>query len=154
MMPEQNGIYEETVGQRIKRRREELGYSQEHLGNLLGYKSRSTVNKIELGVNNITGHKLANMARALNTTVDYLVGNTSYSSNTNEERMTQEAFYYTQNNIDKKKYSVCKQVACLNPKSTTYYIVSTLVNPENEFTDEQLKSIRDYIQFIASKKPL
>lgn len=141
----------EIVAQRIKKRREELGYSQEHLANLLGYKSRATINKIELGINKIAGYKLSNMARALNTTVDYLVGNTSYSSNTSEERMTQEAFYYTQNNIDREKYITCKQVACLNPKSTTYNIVSILVSPENEFTEEQLSSIRDYVQFIASK---
>ena len=37
-----------TIGQRIKQRREELQMSQEELATKLGFKSRSSVNKIEL----------------------------------------------------------------------------------------------------------
>ena len=38
---------------RIKARREKLGMSQEELATKLGYKSRSTINKIEMGKNDI-----------------------------------------------------------------------------------------------------
>lgn len=37
-----------AIGDRIKRRREELGLSQEELAKKVGYKSRSSVNKIEV----------------------------------------------------------------------------------------------------------
>ena len=53
---------------RIKARREELGMSQEGLATKLGYKSRSTINKIEMGKNDITQSKIIAFANALQTT--------------------------------------------------------------------------------------
>lgn len=60
--------------QRIKARREELGMSQEELANKLGYRSRSTINKIEMGKNDITQTKIKAFADALQTTPGYLMG--------------------------------------------------------------------------------
>lgn len=37
-----------TIGERIKKRRLELGMTQDELAKKLGYKSRSSVNKLEL----------------------------------------------------------------------------------------------------------
>ena len=62
------------LNKRIKARREELGMSQEELAKKLGYKSRSTINKIELGKNDITQHKIVAFAKALQTTPAYLMG--------------------------------------------------------------------------------
>jgi transcriptional regulator with XRE-family HTH domain len=62
------------LAQRIKQRREELHLSQEELAKKLGYKSRSTINKIEMGKNDITQHKIAAFAKALQTTPAYLMG--------------------------------------------------------------------------------
>ena len=62
------------IGKRIKERREELGLSQEDLAIKLGYKSRSTINKIESGINDITQSKVIEFAKALNTTPAYLMG--------------------------------------------------------------------------------
>ena len=59
---------------RIKQRREELGISQEELAKMLGYKSRSTIAKIEKGENDITQSKIASFAEALKTTPSYLMG--------------------------------------------------------------------------------
>ena len=63
-----------NLGKKIKLRREELGLSQEELAKKLGYKSRSTINKIELGINDITQHKIVAFAEALQTTPAYLMG--------------------------------------------------------------------------------
>jgi transcriptional regulator with XRE-family HTH domain len=63
-----------VLGNRIKQRREELHLSQEELAKKLGYKSRSTINKIELGKNDITQHKIVAFANALQTTPAYLMG--------------------------------------------------------------------------------
>ena len=59
---------------RIKQRREELGMSQDELAKILGYKSRSTIAKIEKGENDITQSKIVAFAKALKTTPNYLMG--------------------------------------------------------------------------------
>jgi len=63
-----------TIGDRIKMRREELGITQEELAHKLGYKSRSSINKIELNSNNLTQSKIKKIADILNTTPSYIMG--------------------------------------------------------------------------------
>lgn len=63
-----------TIGDNIKKRREELGMTQEELAKILGYKSKSTINKIEMGINDITQSKVVAFADALKTTPAYLMG--------------------------------------------------------------------------------
>lgn len=63
-----------TIGERIKLRREELGITQEELAQMLGYKSRSSINKIELGGNELTQRKIKAIALALHTTPAYIMG--------------------------------------------------------------------------------
>ena len=62
------------LGARIKQLREELELSQADLAEALGYSNRSTIAKIEKGVNDITQSKIAAFADALNTTPAYLLG--------------------------------------------------------------------------------
>jgi len=62
-----------TVGERIKQRRLELGLSQDELAKKVGYKSRSSINKIELS-RNLPLKKVAEMARVLDTTPAFLMG--------------------------------------------------------------------------------
>lgn len=62
------------LAKRIKQRRKELGLTQDDLAKKLGYKSRSSINKIELGLNDITQHKVVLFAEALQTTPSYLMG--------------------------------------------------------------------------------
>lgn len=59
---------------RIKKRREELNMTQEELATKVGYKSRSSINKIELGKTDIAQSKIKAFADALNTTTSYLMG--------------------------------------------------------------------------------
>lgn len=62
-----------TIGERIKERRIELGYTQDELAKKCGYKSRSSINKIELS-RNLPLPKIEKMARALECTESYLMG--------------------------------------------------------------------------------
>jgi len=62
-----------TVGERIKQKRIELGMSQEELAVKVGYKSRSSINKIELSRDLPLG-KVQAVARALNCEPYYLMG--------------------------------------------------------------------------------
>lgn len=63
-----------TIGERIKARREELGMSQDELAIKIGYESRSSVNKIELGLRNLPQSKIKLIADVLNTTPSYIMG--------------------------------------------------------------------------------
>lgn len=62
------------LGLRIKKRREELKLTQQELALKLGYKSRSSINKIEIGENDIPFSKLSEFAKSLNTSELYLLG--------------------------------------------------------------------------------
>lgn len=62
------------IGQIIKRRREELGISQEELALKAGYKSRSSINKIEVDGRGLPQSKITTIAKALKTTPAFLMG--------------------------------------------------------------------------------
>lgn len=63
-----------TIGNNISRIRKELGLTQEELARMMGYKSKSTINKIELGINDIPQSKIVQFARVLGTTPAVLMG--------------------------------------------------------------------------------
>lgn len=62
------------IGARIKLRREELEMSQEELAQKVGYKSRSSINKIEQDGRGLPQKKIKLFADALKTTPSYLMG--------------------------------------------------------------------------------
>lgn len=63
-----------NIGKKICDRRKELGMTQEELAKKMGYKSKSTINKIENGTNDIPQSKVVRFAEALETTVGDLMG--------------------------------------------------------------------------------
>lgn len=63
-----------SIGSRIREFRERLGLTQEELASMLGYKSKSSINKIETGINDITQSKVVAFAKALETTPAALMG--------------------------------------------------------------------------------
>ena len=63
-----------TFGQRVRIRREELHMTQEELAVKLGYKSRTSINKIELDKRNMKQSQIVSLAKALETTPAYLMG--------------------------------------------------------------------------------
>lgn len=65
------------IGIRIKNRREELGLTQEELAKRLGYTSRtsrSTISKVEKGINDLTQSMVVKYADALDCSIAYLMG--------------------------------------------------------------------------------
>lgn len=62
------------IGSRIRICREKLGLSQEELGKKIGYKSRSSINKIELDQRNLPQSKIKAIADVLKTTPSYIMG--------------------------------------------------------------------------------
>lgn len=62
-----------AIGSQIRKRREELGMSQDELAKKVGYSSRSSINKIEKEINDVPQSKILEFAKILGTTVDYLL---------------------------------------------------------------------------------
>lgn len=77
---------------RIHERRIDLGMSQIDLAKELGYTDRSSIAKIEKGVNDITQSKIESFASALHTTAAYLMGwtNDPYDYSTDEDSRASE----------------------------------------------------------------
>ena len=76
------------VGVNIKKRRQALGLSQQELADAMGYRTRSTIAKIEAGENDVSQSKLLKFAAALQTTAEALITGTAaggaYASGTQE----------------------------------------------------------------------
>lgn len=63
----------ETLGDRVKNKRLSLKWSQDDLAKRMGYKSRSSINKIESG-RPVTQKIIVRLADVLHTTPSYLMG--------------------------------------------------------------------------------
>ena len=63
-----------TLGERIKRRREELGLTQSELAARLGYKSKVSVSNAENDRDDMTTTRISKYATALETSEAYLMG--------------------------------------------------------------------------------
>lgn len=98
-----------NIGQRIKKRREQLGLTQEELATITGYKSRSSINKIELDGRGLPQSKIVSFAKALNTTPAYLMG-------WEEEKKEDEIYKYKNiYPIELKKFPLLGEIACGEP---------------------------------------
>ena len=63
-----------TIGKNIRNRRIELGWTQEELALKMGYKSKSSINKIELDCNDIPQSKIKKFADVLMTSPKAIMG--------------------------------------------------------------------------------
>ena len=98
----------ENIYSRIRKRREELGLSQEELAKRMGYKSKSSINKIEMGINDIPQSKVVAFAQALNTTTAYLMGNDT-------DQKPNKPVFDNLFPIELKKYRLLGEIACGEP---------------------------------------
>ena len=62
------------MGIRVRNQRERINLSQEELALKLGYKGKSSISRIESGLNEIPQSKMQSFADALDTTIPYLMG--------------------------------------------------------------------------------
>lgn len=63
-----------TIGERIKQLRKQKNLTQKELANMCGYKSLTTINKIELGINSIPLSVVEKLAFVLEVSPSYLMG--------------------------------------------------------------------------------
>ena len=62
-----------TIGEKIKQRRTELGWSLRELASRTGYANQSTIARIESGKIDLPQSKIAKFAEVMGTTVAYLM---------------------------------------------------------------------------------
>lgn len=93
-----------TIGDRIRKRREELGLTQEELAKKLGYASRSSVNKVEKS-RELSNKKVQLYADALKCSHGYLNG---------WDDIPAQTHIYDFNGIDKNYLNIYKE----NPPQT------------------------------------
>ena len=79
-----------TIGANILRLRKELGWTQEELAQRMGYKSKSTINKIELGINDVPQSKIVKFAEVFRTTPAQIMGWNEEEKNPPEEPILSE----------------------------------------------------------------
>lgn len=118
-----------TLYDRIRTRREQLNMSQEELAKKLGYKSRSTIAKIESGENDITQSKIVAFAKALGVKPGYLMGWEEAPSANPFPTVLQPAKY--------RKYKVLGNIACGSPIDA--------VQEEGEYLETDLNVHADYV---------
>jgi transcriptional regulator with XRE-family HTH domain len=73
-MPERGDFMPTNIGTRIMERRQQLGWTQADLAFKMGYKTKSAINKIELGINDVSQSKVVKFAEVLHTSIGYLMG--------------------------------------------------------------------------------
>lgn len=71
-------VYSE-IGRRVQACRQEKGLTQEGLGSLIGI-SGQHISNVECGHSKLSVPTLANLARALDVSVDFLLGNQAYDA--------------------------------------------------------------------------
>ncbi|MDY2573339.1 MAG: XRE family transcriptional regulator [Fusobacterium necrophorum] len=63
-----------TLGERVKLKREKMNLSQEELAEKMGYKSKTSIHKIEQGITDLPLSKVSELAKVLKCTPAYLMG--------------------------------------------------------------------------------
>ena len=117
-----------SIGENICKRRKELGMTQEELATRLGYKSKSSINKIEMGINDLPQKKIVQFAEALSTTPGALMGWVS------EEK-------------SKKNDTLVSVVARMRKDPEFFNVVSMLA----ELPADQYASIKQLISALGNK---
>ena len=129
----------DNIGKRIKKERERLGLSQAELGRLVGYSSRSTINKIEKGERDIPRDKVAKFEQVLDVNPAYLAGFTEADIPDGLNKEHYLDYIFDSNSPEFMAVVECKGIAvndlCIKIKA------SDLNDSEVDYMDKQLDFI-------------
>ena len=160
-----------TIGERIKARREQIGMTQEDLAFALGYKSKSSINKIEVGRQELTQKKILLTAQVLGTTVSYIMGwddaqEELVSAGGDIEDVAAELGISTQallsmaDGNDPKAIELVAKVARMiaeslkkqRTKMTREKLQFALWGGEDGMDDDDLQAVLDYAEYVRERK--
>lgn len=102
-----------TVGEKIREARIKKGYSQAKLAEILGYKSRSSINKIEVEGRDIPRSSIVKFAKALDVTPAYLMGWEDEEPQDSLSDLTQK--YDNIFPVKLKRFPLLGEIACGEP---------------------------------------
>ena len=131
-----------SIGERLKEYREKRGMSQDELARKLGYKSRSSINKVEAEGRSMPQDKIKKAAQVLNVSPLYLMcwtDDPAIIDHGVQETVTHVAFTESGN------YEVVRFPDAIMKKDNTILDMRSL-------TEEEKDDIIKYIEFILSKK--
>lgn len=117
-----------NIGDNIRRAREKLGWTQEDLAKRMGYKSKSTINKIEMGINDIPQSKIVKYAEVLGVSPSVLMG-------------------WVEEKTDKKNDDLVKIVALARKDPEFFELVSMLA----DLPAEDYASIKHLVSALRNK---
>ena len=129
------------IGDRLKEFREKRNMSQDELAKKIGYKSRSSINKIETEGRKIPQDKIQAAASALNISPLYLLGWTDDPTPVEhgvKETVTRVAF------TDSGNYEVVRFPDAIMKKDNSILDMRSL-------TEDEKDDVIRYIEFILSK---
>lgn len=120
-----------TVGERIKYLRKNAGFTQEELAKRCGYRSLTTINKIELGINNVPLSVVEKIASVFGVTPAYIMGWSEESPSTSSDIFTFENI----RPITTKRIPMLGEIACGKPSYASedresYVKVGTDINAD------------------------
>lgn len=110
------------IGKKIKKRRLELGLTQTQLALKVGYKSKTSITKIESNVNDVPRDTLLKFAEALDVPLEYLM-----DIDVDYDKVEREAW-----SLNALQNDVMELVRRLN--------------------DDEIKELKNFINFILSKR--
>ena len=102
------------MGDRIRKARLEKGLSQSELAELLGYKSRSSINKIEVEGRDIPRGSIVKFAQVLGVTPSYLMGWEEETSEPDALEVLMEK-YDNIKPVKLKRFPLLGEIACGEP---------------------------------------
>lgn len=128
-------LMKSNIGTRIKDRRIELGMSQDELAEKMGYKSRSTIAKIEKGVNDVVQANIVKFAEILNTTTAYLMG----WEETIEEKPVETA---------NKLADLFMQIDLNEDKNNSLMV---MIEQYAQLPEQKRAQVREYVRLLSGK---
>lgn len=150
------------IGELIKKRRIDLGMSQDELAQKVGYKSRSSINKIEVDGRGLPQSKILAFAKALGTTPAYLMGWTDdlceYVVEEDKETVKHFLKYnHDPDDMNDEEMSIKKLLNTfgydLSHTNNKYYIIDDygayLITKEE--LNDLISDVKKYLQFNIDK---
>ena len=128
------------VGDNIKRLRLERGMTQEELARLAGFKSRSSINKIELGERDLNQSRLAALARALSVSPGSLLDTPrEVTVRADTERIVNNPYY------------VDPDVAALADELKSNPDMQVLLDASRNLSKEDMQAVATLIKSLSQK---
>lgn len=138
-----------TIAERIRNRRQELGMSQDELARLLGYKSRSSIYKIEASGQDLPRKKIEKIAEALHTTPEYIMG---WEEKPKEEKI----FQFSQEASEKLSRTIKNFSDAINPNIRVAFnnskITELILKAMAELDEKDQSKVLNYAETLKESK--